>query len=418
MPLLYHFGRLSDTFFVRCCPYANYGLPGTGIYNRTKITGGSGGGIKSSNTNTSRQNQKQVANMEIKLHMDDNGAITFLYPDGRIITDESLIRKVKATPQYKSEKVRMQSEHVEEIAEQVKEFNDSVASLINIQKLSAKVDQRDAYINELNGLVLQTYSKVQFTLKAPILDDVRDQLFKEAEQNIKSVAFWTNKSKRDKYVNEKINERYNSLLSEWENQRSNFEKEQIELEKVQNEELKQQYSDKKSALEGAISGDDCYINIAIEDWLSSIELPIDFDVQFEYNSDKQSLNLDVDLPEIENIPNEKATQLANGNMKILKKTQNEIKDDYVTCVFGLAVFFASHLFNISPQISEVVLSGFTQRRDSKGNICDNYICSLKFTRGLFETTDLVNVNPYDFCSYFECRFILTATKQFKAIEPF
>ena len=69
------------------------------LYDRHKISGGS-----SSNSNLSRttsNSSTQTISTRIDLKLDDNGVITF-YRDGNIIEDQSLIRKIKSTPEFKA----------------------------------------------------------------------------------------------------------------------------------------------------------------------------------------------------------------------------------------------------------------------------------------------------------------------------
>ena len=70
--------------------------------------------------------------------------------------------------------------------------------------------------------------------------------------------------------------------------------------------------------------------------------------------------LDVDLPEIEDLKQTKLVKTDAGNLKEKKKTQAELRSEYATLVFGLAIFIVSHTFNVSPAIQKVLISGYTQ----------------------------------------------------------
>lgn len=167
----------------------------------------------------------------------------------------------------------------------------------------------------------------------------------------------------------------------------------------------------------ALDGTGEYIEESANSWLSTVTLPLDFSLQFEYLDN--ILLVDLDLPEIEDIPQEKAARLANGTVKKKSKTQKDLKSDYLRCVFGLAVFFSANLFNISPAIKRIVISGYTQRRNPKtGDLQDDYIYSVKFLRDVFETTNISSIDPYDFCMQFENRCNITQTMLMKAITPF
>ena len=166
-----------------------------------------------------------------------------------------------------------------------------------------------------------------------------------------------------------------------------------------------------------LSGDKEFVDTEIDTWLEEIEMPLEFSLQYGYDG-QGHLCVDLDLPEIEDLPDEVATQLANGNLKLKKKSQTNMREDYARCIFGLAVFFASHFFNVAVNINRILLSGFTQRRDKDGNLNDDYIFSIIFTRPEFEKTNVSNLDPIDFCMTFENRCNRTKTNIFKAIKPF
>ena len=157
----------------------------------------------------------------------------------------------------------------------------------------------------------------------------------------------------------------------------------------------------------------------LDSWLEALELPMRFDVEYEYDETDGSVMLDVDLPEIEDLPEDKVVELASGAIRAKDKTQKEIKEEYRTCVLGLAVYLASNVFNVSRGISDVLVSGYTQRRDKKtGERMDCYICSIAFERGEFENNDCAEEDPADFCDRFSSRINQLASGELKQIEPY
>ncbi|HPZ00728.1 MAG TPA: hypothetical protein PLS28_04590, partial [Clostridiales bacterium] len=125
-----------------------------------------------------------------------------------------------------------------------------------------------------------------------------------------------------------------------------------------------------------------------------------------------------DLPEIEELPTTKLIKTDAGNLKEKKKTQTELREEYAVLVFGLAIFITSNAFNVSPAIKRILISGYTQRRNKAGDICDDYIYSLKFYREEFEHRDFSAINPKEFCLSAENRSNMTATSIFRTIVPF
>ena len=167
-----------------------------------------------------------------------------------------------------------------------------------------------------------------------------------------------------------------------------------------------------------INGDEQIVSECIESWISSCELPVEINVDYEWHLNEHVMYLDVDLPEIEDIPEDEIVKLASGNLKEKKKTQATLKQEYVNLVFGLAIFIVANVFNVSPALHRIVISGYTQRRDKAGEINDEYVYSIKFTRDIFENSVLCNVNPQDFCMRFENRSNVTSSMLMKKIEPY
>ena len=172
-------------------------------------------------------------------------------------------------------------------------------------------------------------------------------------------------------------------------------------------------------MEAAIHGDECYIDLAIQEWLSSVELPLDFAVSFQYYPEKKLLAVDIDLPEIEDIPQQKAKQMANGTMKIVDKSRKDVCMDYVECVFGMAAFFASHMGNVSPIIEKILVSGYTQRRNGKtGDLQDEYVYSIVFGRYEFNEIKPKSATAKELCLSFQNRCNILSSGAMKAIVPY
>ena len=158
------------------------------------------------------------------------------------------------------------------------------------------------------------------------------------------------------------------------------------------------------------------VEAAVGEWLSSLSLPIDFKVSYEYRDGV--LFADMDLPEIEHLPTVKARQLASGQLKQADKSQKELRAEYARCVFGLGMFCASHFFCVTPHMEKILLSAYTQRRNSKGDVEDTYIYSVIFEREGFEKPGYAQTEPEAFVCQFKNRMYKAADGTLKKIEPF
>ena len=158
------------------------------------------------------------------------------------------------------------------------------------------------------------------------------------------------------------------------------------------------------------------VEAAIGEWLSQLSAPIDFTVSYEYEGG--ALLADMDLPEIEHLPTVKARQLASGQIKEADKSRKELKAEYARCVFGLGMFCASYFFSVTPHMEKILLSAYTQRRNSKGDVEDSYIYSVLFEREAFEQPGYQRTDPEAFICRFKNRMNKLADGTLKRIEPF
>lgn len=381
--------------------YLNTSIPGTGLYDRKKLSDGFGIYPK-----TSSSQSPLVANFTLTAGA--NGGIDVWNVNGGLVTDEATLRAIKRTDEFAGLKAQLMQQLKDEIEKETNEF-------INIYKLSADVAAQAEYEVALASLTPGCHEKAPFAEPPPQQDAVRAQLQMEARQKPEEILFW----KIDEYVNTQLPERYAEACRNWEARKAAYEQSQTVLGEQAAATAQKEYEQNKQTLENAIKGNPEYIEQEIGRWVSSVELPVEFSIQFEYNPAAGCVMLDLDLPEIESVPAEKATQLAGGQVKRTAKTQKEIKQDYMHCVYGLPVFFASHIFNISPAIKTVVASGYTQRRNPKtGDIQDEYIYSIKFVRPLFEEAYFKTIDILKFWDRFENRCLPTANYDLKPIVPY
>ncbi len=219
----------------------------------------------------------------------------------------------------------------------------------------------------------------------PTMDSVKEELQREAEGMFKP-TLWSFKAKVEEYIAANIDQRYAEALAEWENR------------------------DMVNAVRSSDS--------AIDDFLATAELPVECDAQYEIDPSTGTLFLDIDLPEIEDMPAERAIVLSSGEVKAAKRAQNEIRAGYASCALGIGVYFAAGIYKLAEEIENITVSGYTQRRDSEGDPEDVYVYSVQFTRREFEGVGHTKMAPYDFCMGFENRINATSTMLLKEIKPF
>lgn len=157
---------------------------------------------------------------------------------------------------------------------------------------------------------------------------------------------------------------------------------------------------------------------AIEGWFMDAEAPVEFNVQTEAVPERRAVMIDLDLPEIEDMPADQLVETEDGALRIKKKTKQEQREDYRTCAFGLGVYVAANAFQLVPQAERALVSAYTQRRSaSTGDAHDAFIYSVVFDRARL-SPGFQKRDPYDLCGDMKGRFYQLASGEMKEIEPY
>ncbi len=380
--------------------FLNTGIPGTGLSDRRQILGTSGRKPKS------KRIKSNAIDMNISLDMDDTGKI-FIYDEhGDEITDENLMRKIKKTDIFKELSEDLCNKKKGEIEEENSKF-------IHIFKYTPGM-MVDGFLPMAEEYEIKPYS-----VPEPTLDECRAMLEEKAKKEVSSLLFWTNDEKRHEYVESHMATEYQKLLEKWQKDRDDFEAREKEVKRADELKKKEEYEKIQKELHEKSASPEDYINKSIEHLLKSIALPLEFSLDYEYDGTKGYLLVDLDLPEIEHLPLKKVSILSGGNISIKDKTKKELNQDYLTCVCGLAFFFAGTLFNISTDIKKILISAYTQRVNIKtGNKDNEYVYSVVFDRNIFSGLNIANIDPLKGFDNFEHIINVTSSGEMKRIEPF
>ena len=157
--------------------------------------------------------------------------------------------------------------------------------------------------------------------------------------------------------------------------------------------------------------------------VQSLEWPRETLISFQLDLSGETVWLDVDLPEIEDLPQRVATMAASGKkLNVKAKPQKSLRMEYAYHVHGIALRIAATVAAVLPWTETINLSGFSQRLNkATGVIDDDYLYSVAFTRVGLERIDfkaLEAVDPIEAMAAFEHRRKMTATGVIKAIQPF
>ncbi|WP_245243300.1 hypothetical protein, partial [Pararhodobacter sp. SW119] len=102
-------------------------------------------------------------------------------------------------------------------------------------------------------------------------------------------------------------------------------------------------------------------------------------VAFDFGDDSGTLALDLDLPTIDEMPHRTAAMPARGhNLRMSKRGEAQRRRDFIRLVTGSCFRVAGEAFACLPTVSEMTVSGFTQRIDpATGMKGDVYVISVR-----------------------------------------
>lgn len=407
--------------------YLHTGIPGTGIYSRQKIGSPSSSskpsyaaGLLDTGSSASRSRSYYTEGFGVDMNMDRKGNLTFSFTDslGYPITDDAtiqrLIRKTKSLPIYKEKLAEVTRMTYEEVNADTEAFTD-------LFKKTPALKTESEVNMALSRVSQKHYTPLPFTEEAPDKNEIERQLQSEAEEKIRHFFWWKNKPERAKYVEEKLPVVYDQQVAEWESRGDDFNAEQAREKKFKDAEYFHEYLEEKKPLEAYLSRDVDVILDALKAESANLneDLPGDSGMAFYFDFQYGALYVSMDLPEVEEIPNDKAVYLPSGNVSFKQKTMKEIQLDYVKCICGLAFYVAGRLFNVNSAIDYIQINGFTQRINKANGVADDdYVYSVFFDREAFSLLGVKYIDPLEALREFPSRIKASATGVLSTILPF
>jgi len=193
------------------------------------------------------------------------------------------------------------------------------------------------------------------------------------------------------------------------------EKERLELTKKT---LEEKDMERVETIQSLLKGNIETIKKVLDGKFNSIAFPRETLIDYAIISPEIIL-LDVDLPEIEDMPTETYYQTPTGKTNKKELNKKEIQEIYAACVHSIAVGLASSVYTNIPTCKKVIISGYTQRINKKtGNKEDEYLYSITFEREIFEKLNLINIDPVLAIENFSHKRDMTKTFILKTIEPY
>ncbi|NYT38189.1 DUF4236 domain-containing protein [Allopusillimonas soli] len=196
-------------------------------------------------------------------------------------------------------------------------------------------------------------------------------------------------------------------LEAWEQDKARYEKEQ---------EQRQHF------IEHEIYHDISAMERWLEENLQDIAWPRETLISLEIAEQGQHVRLDVDLPELEDMPSKIAAVPARGlKLSVKDLPAAQIRKRYMAHVHGIGFRIVGETFAALPSAHRVTLSGFSQRNDpATGQVRDDYLYSVSVERRDWERIDfavLEMIDVVESLAQFELRRQMTKTGIFKPIQP-
>lgn len=289
-----------------------------------------------------------------------------------------------------------------------------------------------------------------FDESEPTRESVIKELRAEAKEKIHTFWPWTSYKKRKEYVSELLSSRFERDHCKWLSKKNEYEtnkiiyadeiadkrkayesiiKEKVSFLENRTKELYDEevetwktekhvfYESLRQSLQNTIDGNKDYVISTISNLFPDEELPIEYFVDYDYDEEKGKVVIDLDLPEIEDIPNRKIVLTPTGKKSIRMKGQSDLRSDYANCAFGLAMYVAYSIFNISLKVKSVEISGFTQRKEENSALAtDQYIFVVDFIRDLFSIIDFNRLSSIEIMDFFHRNFNMTKSYDLKQID--
>lgn len=163
----------------------------------------------------------------------------------------------------------------------------------------------------------------------------------------------------------------------------------------------------------------------LEQTLQDTAWPRETLVAAELLDSGRTVFLDVDLPEIEDMPDKTAGVPQRGmKLSIKAMSPTQIQRLYMRHVHSIGFRIIGEAFAALPETQQVMLSGYSQRRDkATGRINDEYLYSVRITRPEWHEVEfsrygLSDLDVVEALARFDLRRNMSKTGVFKAAIPF
>jgi hypothetical protein len=353
--------------------YLNSGIPGTGLYTRQALSGGS-----SASRQAAARPTPQTTRVSLTVAVSDDGTVAFTDENGSPVSEEM----IAAAKKQKGDAIRAL------IQKKCDEINGQVEALGMLHLDVPPAHQHPAYSP-------QAFSVPQPNPPRPKTPGFFDKLLKSRLIGIEA----KNAAAQAEFLAE---------LAEWQKAKAVFDTAEDR---------------KRELVEAAVAGDSESMENFFGEVLNDIVWPRETAVSFEVLDEGRELAFDVDLPEQEDMPTKTASVPQRGyRLSVKEMSATAVQKMYAQHIHSIGFRLLGEAFGMLPTIQRVTLSGFSQRKNkSTGHEADEYLFSVKVQRDQWEGINFESLNSVDVMealSRFELKRQMTKTGVFTPIQPF
>lgn len=348
--------------------YLNTGIPGSGLFARARLSHDA-----ASVSGAPRSNSRSV---EISVSINDEGVLSFADSMGNPIP-EVQINAAK------------------------KQQGDKIKALIQ-----GKCDELNEQVESLGRLHEYTSIPRIHKFEAPKFDIRPPQRPVTKVPGFFSKFFKSSVAKIEAQ-NQMASEKYEADVVEWNREKAEFEK-QVEADR--------EFFDRVNA--GDVVALEQYFEAVLQDIVWTRETLVSFDIRPD-----RTIAIDVDLPEIEEMPTKTASVPQRGyRLSVKDMSPTQIQKLYMRHVHAIGIRIAGEAFATSQAIEFVTLSAYSQRPSkATGQVMNEYLYSVRIGRPdwlKINFDNLAQLDVIEVLEQFDLRRNMTKTGIFKSIEPF
>lgn len=408
-------GRGGSISFGSRGVYKNIGLPGSGLSYRSKIGDQSSRNQGITSSKGLQSKGENTVRAKISVELNDDGSVIYKYENGDLLTDEH-VRQVK----------HQGREYIASVLEnKCNEINQANEDLINIHRSTQSPDTEILFV----PANFDEPQPVQPSANFPEPKPTQPTLKEYGSLAKRMVIFRNNIDKK----NNELQENYKNRLKKWDESKAYFEvnyitefreyQEKLNLYNNRLIEFNEKQEKRKKFIEVDRLNDINIMQDFIAEALETIIWPRETIVSFDIDNDGKSVFLDVDLPEIDDMPErESIVNKRDLRLNFREISETQRRKNYYAHIHAIGFRLIGEVFVSLPTISTVVFSGYSQRPDKKtGNITNEYLYSVRVSRDKWEKINFSNLDAIDVSECFkefDLRRNATKTGVMTPIEPF